>query len=233
MAEKFEYKNIGLISATNTEFNILNKLLIGSGLSNLEEGSLSDLRWITGLFEGKRIILVRSGVGKINAGATTQYLIDNFHPDIVINIGIAGLLDQTLPRNSVIVTNKSEEWDLSTSPNMQKPVGDGTGNTDDVFEKVKSFDKRTITGTIITGDTFITDHGQRDELRIKHNAVAVDMESAAVAKICHRNSVPFLIIKGFSDLADKRAQLDLDKNLQRGVKASFSVLKKLIHRKII
>lgn len=229
---KYE-RNIGLISATNTEFNILNKLLMDSGLSNLKEGSLADLRWITGSFEGKRIILVRSGVGKINAAATTQYLIDNFHPNIVINLGIAGLLDQAIPLNSVIVTDKSKEWDFSASPDMQKPAEDIPDDTDAVIEKVKSLDQRTVTGAIITGDTFITDPEQRDELRIKHNAVAVDMESAAVAKICHRNSVPFLIIKGFSDLADKKAQLDLDKNLKRGVKASFSVLKKLIHRKII
>ncbi len=230
MAEKFEYRNIGLISATNTEFNILNNLLKGSGLTNLKEGNLADLKWITGLFEGKRIILVRSGVGKINAAATTQYLVDNFQPDIVINLELAGLLDQTLPQTSVIVTNSTQEWDTG----IQKPVGDNTDyDTGDVIEKAKKLDRRIVNGTIITGDTFITNPQQRDELQKKHNAVAVDMESAAIAKICHRNSVPFLIIKAFSDLADKNAQVNLDKNFHHAVKASFSVLKKLIHRKIV
>jgi len=223
-------ENIGLVSATNTEFNILNGLLVNGGLNNLEEGRLEDLRWMTGSFEGKRIILVRSGVGKANAAASTQYLIDNFHPDIVIDLGLAGLLDQALPQTSVIVANSAQEWDAG----IQKPVENNTDyDTGKVIERAKKLDKRVVSGTIITGDTFITDPEQRNELQIKHNAVAVDMESAAVAKICHRNSVPFLIIKAFSDSADKNAQASLDRNFNHAVKASFSVLKKLIHRKIV
>jgi len=224
------YERLGLISATRTEFGRINELLIRNGFSLLQEGNAAGLNWLEGNYLGKHIVLVRSGVGKVNAAAATQYIIDSFHPDIVIDMGIAGLLDQKIPAGSVIVTDTAQEWDTTSS--MISPI-ESLENHTIVNQATTALPKKVVSGTIITGDTFITDSEQRDELMSKHDAVAVDMESAAIAKICHKNKLPFLVIKGFSDKANKKAESDLNKRIRLATERSFSVLKKLIQKKII
>lgn len=225
-------RSIGLLSATTTEFNILSEQLKGSGFQVIEEGNISDLRWVSGSFEGRKIVLIRSGIGKINAAGATQHLIDNYHPDVVIGLGVAGLLDPSLPVGSVVISDTCHEWDFDLSAlNVSTEI---STNYNEIFEKASnSVNEPRATGTIISGDTFIANPERRDELRKKYSAVAIDMESAAIAKICGRNGTPFLIIKGFSDIADLSAQSELQANLEGGIKVGFRVFRELCSKDII
>lgn len=225
-------KAIGLVSATITEFNIFSRQLSRHGFQLLQESEDPNFRWISGLFEGKKVVLVKSGIGKVNAAGATQHIIDDFHPDIVIGLGVAGLLDPTLPVGSVVITDSCAEWDLDLSALEVQPERQTSHGV--ILDRVRDFvGDQCVIGAIISGDTFVADSDKREGLRNKHGAIAVDMESAAIAGVCNRNKIPFLAIKGISDHADFDAVTALPQNIEKATLASFDVLKQLIVQNVL
>ena len=176
-----------------------------------------------GIFEGKccghLVYICLAGVGKVNAAANTQRLVDLFCVDCVINSGVAGciskelsvcdiaisesltyhdfypinVLDKYAPFSSVF---KADERLVSLCKSACREIGD------DTF-KFK-------TGMIVTGDVFVEDSKVVARLREDYDALCTEMEGAAVAHVCVLNKVPFVVIRAMSDNADENADMSFE-----------------------
>lgn len=147
------------------------------------------------------------GMGLVNAAATTQHLIDAFHPEAVIFSGIAGSLNPALHINDVVLGGTLRyldsdmrliaQWKPGTEEFHSDPhlldLADATLNDLDVIH---------IVGIIASGNTFVDTPERIDQVKRQTGADAVEMEGAAVAHVAARNDVPALVIRALSDNAD-------------------------------
>lgn len=204
---------IGIIGAMDCEVDVLKQKL-----QNLEELQHSKQKIYLGNLYGHKIILVKSGVGKVNSAICTQYIIDKFNPDYIINTGIAGGIAKNLEVGDVVVGEKLVQYDFDVSAigyakgymctgiEPDKPtMFYSDENLIKSFEK--SFDKEFTLhkGIIASGDTFVSDVNRKKEIHNLFNATAVEMEGCAIAQTATANDVPFLVVRAISDLADNEA----------------------------
>ncbi len=215
-------KTIAIIGAMDCEVNKLKELLI-----NKEEYELGFVKIYKGEIHNHKIILAKSGVGKVSAALCTQHIIDNYHPDTVINTGVAGGLADNLSVGDIVIGENLVQYDFDTSAlgyakgymctgiNPDKPtVFNSNPELIEAFEKAFVNSKTNFhihKGTIATGDTFVCDLKRKHEIKDLFNAAAVEMEGAAIAQCAAANNIPFLIIRAISDLADNSANESLDK----------------------
>ena len=232
MAEKFN--PLGLISATRTEFSVLSQLLSENGFKASDSVEKPGLNWVVGKFYGRQMLLVRGGVGKVNAATSTQFLIDQFQPQLIVNLGVAGALNPELKLGGVLVTDSCQEWDFDLSALYLEALAPILPESALSLSPILSvLASKVFTGRIITGDTFLADEKRKSALAKKFSAVAVDMESAAMAKVASLNKIPFLVIKGISDQADGLAIVALKKNLITATANSFNILKEILEKELV
>lgn len=163
----------------------------------------------TGVFEDKHLFVCRSGIGKVNSGAMTQYLIDHYHIDLVINSGCAGSLLSKVKIMDVVLSSYVTYHDFQPIRVMEYSVpelGKVHASTklihiaEDALKKLE-VDNYYI-APIASGDCFVTDAEMRDQIYKATGAYAVDMESASIGHICKLNQVPFLSLRTISDFSD-------------------------------
>lgn len=161
-----------------------------------------------GNYENKKIILCLSGIGKVNAAITTQYLIDTYNPNYIINSGCCGSLVENIKVLDTILVDYACYHDFSPIRIMESCVPDnGKIKVDEkLFNITKEIlDKKEISyhiGGITSGDCFVTSSELRNDIYSRTNAIAVDMESASIAHTARKNEVQFLILRSISDFAD-------------------------------
>jgi len=209
-------KRIGIISATKSETAVLAQFLC---LDGKEVASVAGVNVFQGEWRGLSIIIIKSGVGKVHAAMGTQTMIDRFHPDVVVNIGTAASLSEQLSVGDVIIPTSAIQWDFNLSALYAH-----TNNT----TVVSVPNNIASSGIIATGDAFVTDTTLKHQIREETGAIALDMESAAVAEVCSRNMVPCLIIKGISDDASRVAPGDLQANLNLVMFKACSTLQTIL-----
>jgi adenosylhomocysteine nucleosidase len=183
---------------------------------------IQEVVFTSGTIDGTPIVAVRAGVGKVNAAIATTLLIDHFAPTAVVFTGTAGAVDPDLNPGDVVIGTAigyHDFGDLTTSGLVRSPTRNaGTGRLDPAFfpadpallaaarrAALSLKSGRVREGLIVTGDTFVADPGNREGLRKQLNAVAVEMEGAAVAQVCARFGVPVIVIRSITDHADGSA----------------------------
>lgn len=183
--EVIEYRNIYDMKLINQE----KKLYIGSNNQN-------------------EIYLVESGIGKVNAASTTQYMIDKHDIDIVISSGCAGSLTSRVKVFDTIISDYVTYHDFYPKRIMEiSTPNNGMIKADDKLIKMAKevLENRNAPyhiGNIASGDCFVTDSNVRDSIYNETEALAVDMESASIGHICAANKVPFISLRVISDFAD-------------------------------
>ncbi len=156
------------------------------------------------------LICILSGIGKVNAAIHTQYILDKFVIDCIINVGVAGSLSKELSFGDVVIASDLVEHDVDVAA-FDLPLGQIPRMDTFSFSSEKSLlDKVMLIqaqkykihlGRIVSGDQFI-DNKEKAEFISKHfGAVACEMEGAAIAHVCHVNKIPFLVIRALSDMA--------------------------------
>lgn len=168
--------------------------------------SKSMLVFHEGEIDQVRVVLVESGICKVNAAIASQILIDTFHVDLIINAGTAGAMDQSLKILDTVIAT-----DLCYHDVADDILTESHPYMDSVFFKVDSsliekakeviLNKKlenVFWGRIVTGEAFISDEG-REKINKEFAPLAVDMESASVAHVCYVNSVPFMVIRSITD----------------------------------
>jgi len=152
------------------------------------------------------IIAYAGGIGKVNAAMSAQLFIDRYHPDWIVNAGVAGSF-RNLPIGTVVLAEQFLQHDSDTSA-IGDPVGlVSTVNklhfpTDDLALTAQLLEAQRVdfvTGTVATGDAFMV-KGERSDWVAKTFAPTLcEMEGCAVAQVCLRNGVKFTALKSVSD----------------------------------
>lgn len=190
----------GLIVAMNKEFELVRQLLRQPKVAKLRH-----LEFVEGILGNRQIVLARAGIGKVNAAAATVEMINNFAPDNIISSGVAGGIDAQLKVLDVVAGEYTAYHDVWCGDGNEYgqvqglPVrfaGDGA-----LLDKFTAQNAGNLhRGLIVSGDQFITDRQELEKIKTRFpQALAVDMESAAIAQVCHLYRVPFLALRIISD----------------------------------
>lgn len=182
-----------------------------SEMTSRETIRLGNKSFKKGKLKGIDAVVVKCGIGKVNAAMCTQILIDVFRADAVINIGVAGGLDSVRP-GDVIAAEDLLQHDVDGTacnyePGQIPKLKTLAFDTDRVLlEKVLNFSPegyKLLKGRIVTGDQIIASKERVEFFKNKFKANAVEMESGAIAQVCYLNEKPFVVIRGISDMADE------------------------------
>lgn len=186
---------------------------------------------------GHDLVLVRSGVGKVNAALCTQLLVERYAPDAVVCTGTAGALHDDLDIGDIVVAEDCVQHDLHVEfldlPRGQVPFTDlrffsAAPALVHRAQDVSLTDCTTRTGRVCTGDTFVQDPSARAEIRTALKGDCVEMEGAAVGQACTINDVPFLLVRAISDRADGSSEVDFQAFLHEAADASAQLVLDLL-----
>ena len=228
-------KNIGIVVAMDEEREEIINLM-----KDVEVVQVYNLRFIKGTIEGKQCILIKCGVGKVNAARATQVMLDHFEIDYIINVGIAGSLNSLLDIGDVVIAKKVIQHDFDiTAFGHSKGYISGVGSfiesdselIEEISELLENMPERSYKikmGIVATGDIFCTESWMKDKIRAKFNADVVDMECAAIGQVCYLNEKPFIAIRSVSDSPNGDNVKVYDNNIKFASKRCANVLKEIL-----
>ena len=224
-------KYIGIIVAMDEERQEILDLM-----TEIEIKQIYNLRFITGKIRKKNCVLVKSGVGKVNAARTTQILVDNFELDFVINAGAAGAINYLLNIGDVIIAKHVVQHDFDITA-FGHSKGYITGIGDKIicdrelvtaFENmIKHMEERMYQikmGIVASGDIFCTQIEMKNKINAKFNADVVDMECASIGQVCYLDDIPFISIRCVSDIPNGKNESTFNENLKLASKRCANII---------
>lgn len=224
--------NIGIIAAEEEEM-----LAIKKYMKNIKEKNIFNLTFYIGSIENNKCILVKCGVGKVNAARTTQVLIDNFDLNYVVNIGSAGAVNPSLSIGDIIVGDKLIQYDFDITELGTYEKGEICGigkyfSCDDTLinlckQIVEEEDLICKVGKIGTADLFCAKPEKSAEIYKEFGVECVEMEGGAVAQVCQLDNIPFLVIRSISDTPNGNNKIDFHTYLKSASENAGKILYKL------
>ena len=206
---------IGIIGAMEEEISNLK-----SHMQVEEVQTIAGMSFFKGAVKGIELVLVRSGIGKVNAGICTQILASVYGVDTVINTGIAGSLNADIDIGDIVVSTSLVQYDvdarnfgykLGEIPRMNivefpadKYLIDKTQSAFDSLDLGIKLYK----GMVATGDKFVSEDSLKAEIISNFHAYCVEMEGAAIAQTAMLNNMACVVIRAISDKADNSANVD-------------------------
>ena len=223
-------KYIGIIVAEIQEMEAIQELM-----NSIDEINIYNLKIFRGKINDKDCLLVRCGVGKVNAARTVQILTDKFELDYIINLGSAGALNNELNIGDIVLGKKLVQHDFDvTAFGREKGYISDTGKFFESdasllqrFQDIKICNQKVCIGIIASGDIFCTDIKMKEKIKTKFNCDCVEMEGAAIAQVCHLNNVPFIVIRSISDIPNGKNQIDFNQYLKMASKNCAEFIKQL------
>ena len=208
-------KTIGIIGAMEVEVAILKEKM--EDVRIIKKASMD---FYEGILAGKKVVVVRSGIGKVNAGICAQILADVFSVDAIINTGIAGSLNKNINIGDIVLSTDVVQHDMDATgfgyrkgQIPQMPVF--FFNADDNLRRLAAEvckevnpDIQVFEGRIASGDQFVCDQDVKNHIVSDFSAYATEMEGAAIGQAAYLNEIPFLVVRAISDKADGSAQMD-------------------------
>lgn len=217
---------IGIICAEEKELIEIKKLMI-----EIKEKNIYEKTFYIGNIEKKEVVLVKCNVGKVNSARVTQILIDKFDVKFVINVGTAGSVDNSLDIGDVVIATKLVQYDFDVTPFGRK-LGEieNIGECIEVDNNLLSlFDGMNVKkGIIASGDKFIVNSEEKDNVRNLFGALCIEMEGASIAQVCYLDKIPFLVIRSITDKQDGSAKVDFETFLESSSKVAANILKELL-----
>ncbi len=212
---------IGIIGAMDEEIRLLKEKM-----DVIESVSIANSDLFVGNLEGKEVVLLKSGIGKVNAAIATTILFEKYQPEFVINTGSAGGFHSDLEVGDLVISSEVAHHDVDVTAfdydYGQVPGLPPTYQADPVLiEKTllaakQLEDSEVMKGLICTGDSFMQDEAKVNFVRDKFpNMIAAEMEAAAIAQVCYQYSCPFVIIRSLSDIAGKYSSISFDSFLEK------------------
>ena len=208
-------KTIGIIGAMEVEVAILKEKM--EDVRIIKKASMD---FYEGILAGKKVVVVRSGIGKVNAGICAQILADVFSVDAIINTGIAGSLNKNINIGDIVLSTDVVQHDMDATgfgyrkgQIPQMPVF--FFNADDNLRRLAAEvckevnpDIQVYEGRIASGDQFVCNQDVKNRIVSEFSAYATEMEGAAIGQAAYLNEIPFLVVRAISDKADGSAQMD-------------------------
>ena len=197
------HMRIAIIVAMDKEFIRIKELL-----EQVEETAIGGRSYTSGRLGNNELVLHQCGIGKVNAAIGVTELIRLFNPDLVVSTGCAGGASDMLEVTDVVVSRQLAYHDVYCGYALGETVyGQVQGmparytTPREIVEKALACGERIHEGLIVTGDWFVDDREKmRSIIRLFPEAMAVDMESAAIAQTCHVFGIPFVSFRVISDI---------------------------------
>lgn len=228
-------KKIGIIGAMEEEVNILK-----SQMSQVTVKTIASMEFNVGVLKGKDVVVVRSGIGKVNAAVCTQILIDLFDIDAVVNTGIAGSLRNEIDIADLVLSTDALQHDMDATefgykvgviPRMEVSIFQADKGLIELAKQVcqeEVKDHKIHTGRVLSGDQFIADDKKKQWLSDTFGGFCTEMEGAAIAQTAFLNNIPFLIIRAISDKADHSAEMTYAQFEELAIKNTIKIVNGLI-----
>ncbi|MBS6396405.1 MAG: 5'-methylthioadenosine/adenosylhomocysteine nucleosidase [Clostridiales bacterium] len=232
-------KRIGIIGAMEEEVSALR-----GKLENPEKLQKASMDFYSGKLGGMDVVIVRSGIGKVNAGICTQILADVFQVDAVINTGIAGSLMAEINIGDIVISTDALQHDVDATgfgyelgviPRMetscfaadQRLLEAAKAACEEAVPEIQVF-----TGRVVSGDQFISDRGVKDRITRLFGGMCTEMEGAAIAQAAYLNHIPFVIIRAISDKADDSATVDYPTFERQAIAHSVALVENFVRRMV-
>ncbi len=226
----------GIIGAMESEVRALCNELV-----NHETVEYAGLSFSTGFLKGKEVVIVKSGIGKVNAALCAQALILKFSVTKIINTGIAGAFAKGLEVFDFVVSTAAVYHDFDTTafgykpgqvPGLPEtfPADEALADTAvTAFGKTEFAKKhKVVKGIVASGDQFISDSAAKRTIQANFDPACVEMEGCAIAQACYLNKVPFVIVRCMSDMADESVEQTYSFNEDVCAAASACLVKKMM-----
>lgn len=194
-----------------------------SAMSNISTISIAGVEFHTGQLNQVNVVLAQSGIGKVNAALTTSLLCNQFAPSAMINTGSAGGFNEQQQVGDIIISVDVLHHDVDVTafgyalgqvPGMPNTFSAAQALVDIAHQALTKLELTAHKGQIASGDKFMTHH---DHIRIVRegfpNLDAVEMEAAAIAQVCHRFDIPFVVVRALSDIAGKESPMSFEQFL--------------------
>lgn len=225
---------IAIIGAMEEEVTILR-----DNIADCEVTTIVGIEFSTGKMNGVNVILLKSGIGKVNAAMGTTILLDRFKPDYVINTGSAGGFNQSLNVGDVVISSEVRHHDVDVTAfgyeYGQVPQLPASFIASDYLINIAELCAKKIEniqfakGLIATGDSFMSDPVRVEFIRDKFQDLhAVEMEAAAIAQVCYQFNIPFVIIRALSDIAGKHSDLSFEQFLHKAALHSANLVMSIV-----
>lgn len=227
---------LGFICALSIEVEGIVNLM-----ENKEETTVAKITYHKGNIFGKDVVCCECGIGKVNAAMSTQIMIDLYRPDVIINSGVAGSLSGDIRIGDIVISDDCVQHDMDATE-MGDPLGQVQFNdekrtyfpadkatADKLYDACRTIkDISVFRGRIASGDIFIASHDRRQRVADDFNALACEMEGAAVGTVCYRNGVPFAILRSISDDFNNNELMDYMHFREIAAKQSIQAIKEFI-----
>ena len=221
---------IGIIGAMDQEVKIL-KEKMSAPISWERAGVL----FVSGTLGKHDVIVVRSGIGKVAASVTTSLLIQQYGVNMVINTGSAGGIGEGLQVGDVVFSEKLAYFDVDVTgfgyEYGQLPAGmplyfeASQYIIDEMKKAAQKTGQQVRSGLIVTGDSFVNSPEKIAEIKSHFpEALAGEMEGAAIAQTARQFNIPFLIVRAISDTADHQATMSFDEFIDEAGKRSAEMV---------
>ncbi|WP_373767433.1 5'-methylthioadenosine/S-adenosylhomocysteine nucleosidase [Glaesserella sp.] len=220
---------LGIIGAMEQEIQIL--------LGYMGEPKLTEIagcKIYEGKINNKDVALLQSGIGKTAAAIGTTLLLQLTKPDMIINTGSAGGLDTKLNVGDIVISTEVRHHDVDVTA-FGYEIGQLPANPpafvadpyliETAARKVQKAGLHAVSGLVCSGDLFV--NGREMIEKIRHNfpqVVAVEMEAASIAQVCHAFNIPFVVVRAISDVADKESHLSFEEFLPLAAEKSSAVV---------
>ena len=201
---------IGIIGAMDVEVNLLKE---SAKISETQK--IAEMEFCKGKIGDKEVVIVKCGMGKVNAGICANTLINEFGCTRIINTGVAGSLDNKIDIGDIVVSTDAVQHDYDVEAiGFKKGEIPYTGKVafeadeamrKEAVEAVKTSapDIHVFEGRVCSGDQFISKKEQKDKIISDFGGMCCEMEGAAIAQTCYLNSTPFVVIRAISDKPDE------------------------------
>jgi adenosylhomocysteine nucleosidase len=226
---------IGIIGAMAEEVDAFK-----GEMTQVQSQTIAGVEFHVGKIRDVEVALVQSGIGKVNAALTTTLLCDHFKPKSVINTGSAGGFNAAQSVGDIVISTEVLHHDVDVTvfgyvagqvPGMPATYLAEQMLVDIAIETLDKLELTAHRGQVASGDKFMTKAHHIEETRSAFPQLdAVEMEGAAIAQVCHRFNVPFVIVRALSDIAGKESPMSFEQFLPLAAKNAASLIVAMLPR---
>ena len=228
---------IGIIGAMEEEVELLKEKMTDTVI--IEKAGM---KFVKGTLKGQTAVVVRSGIGKVNAGICTQILADEFQVGAVINTGIAGSLKAEINIGDIVLSTDTMQHDVDARE-FGYPLGQIPRMETLTFladEKLRKLAKevceevnpdiQVFEGRVASGDQFVADKETKEKIIESTQAYCTEMEGAAIGQAAYLNKIPYLVIRAISDKADDSAHVDYPTFERQAIRHTVNLVSSMMER---
>ena len=226
---------LGIIGAMEVEVKELREMM-----ENPQAQTVAGMTFYQGTIKGKEVVVVCSGIGKVNAGICSQILVDRYQVEGIINTGIAGSLRNEINIGDIVLATVAVQHDVDATgfgyplgeiPQMgikEFPADEKLRALAEECSKKANPDIQVFCGRVASGDQFISNKEKKNWIQDNFDAYCTEMEGAAIAQAAYLNNIPYLVVRAISDKADDSANMDYSEFEAKAVKNSVRLMAPMI-----